>query len=128
MSGGMGNARATAGLPLVERIVTSNGEAFAAMRDNDASFLMVANATSIIQWIVKMPSERILAETIAHALTALPAGGRRRPLPTDRHRSTCTGWDLLTVSGVALSFVVVLSSSRLEGGAGSAVRRVGVAS
>ena len=31
------------------------------------------------------------------------------------------GMDLLAVSGVALSFVVVLSRSRLEGGAGSAV-------
>ena len=51
----------------------------------------------------------------------VPRSRPRRPLPTDRHRSTCTGWDLLTVSGVALSFVVVLSSSRLEGGAGSAV-------
>jgi hypothetical protein len=52
------------------------------------------------------------------------------PVPWSRpmRPATCTGWDNLTVSGVALSFVVVLSSSRLEGGAGSAVRRVGVAS
>ena len=83
MSGGIGTARATAGLPLVERIVKSQGEAFASMRDNDASFLMVANATSIIQWIVKMPSERVLASLLAHALAAAREATRGRPLMLD---------------------------------------------
>jgi hypothetical protein len=53
----------------------------------------------------------------------------RAPAATDGSaRVNVYGMGSLTNSGVALSFVVVLSSSRLESGAGSAVRHVGVAS
>jgi hypothetical protein len=68
MSGGVGSSARTASLPLVQRIVTSDGEAFAEMHDNGASFLMVANATSIIRWIVGQTSERALAKLIEKAL------------------------------------------------------------
>jgi hypothetical protein len=79
MSGGIppNAVSITAQLPLVHRIVHVGGQPFGELRDGGATFLMAAQATSILRWVTKMPSERYVARIVADAL-----GGARKSAST----------------------------------------------